>query len=302
MERSESRQPVVRSRRLPSLRAPVAIMAFGGWGDAAEASSTALTALVEELSAQPFATIDPDDYYDFTQVRPRVYLDHSSVRQVEWPEASIAYRRRPKAANDVILFRAFEPHLRWVTYTRGILDFFERMRVSTVFTLGSLLADVPHTRSIQLSGFATTQPLCDRLRLLGVPPSQYEGPTGIVGVIHDAALSRGIPSGSIWAAAPHYISSATNPKVALALLEALGSLMEWPLDLSPLRQEARDFENEVNEIIGRNPQASAYVKQLEDRVDQNVTGDIPPMQSNDMLLQDLEEFLRRGREKPRGDA
>lgn len=293
---------VVKHRRLPALRSPVAVMAFAGWGDAAEASSTALSSLVDELSARQFAIIDPDLFYDFTQVRPRVYLDESSVRQIEWPDASIAYRRRPKSPNDIVLFRAFEPHLRWNTYVHGILDFFERLQVTTMITLGSLLAEVPHTRSVQTSGFATTPALRDRLRLMEVPLSRYEGPTGIVGVLHDAAHKRDIPSASLWGAAPHYIASATNPKVALALLESLGSLMDWTLDLSVLRQEAREFEHEVNDIIGRNPQALAYVQQLEQKVDRNATDEIPPMQSNEMLMHDLEEFLRRGRGKPRGDA
>lgn len=293
---------VVRCRRLPALRAPVAIMSFGGWGDAAEASSTALSTLVHEWSAQEFATIDPEEFYDFTQARPRVYLDQSAMRQVEWPEATISYRRRPKATNDVVLFRALEPHLRWATYTNGILDFFERLRVSTIVTLGALLADVPHTRAVQLSGFATSEPLRERLRLLGIPASQYEGPTGIIGALHDIARRRDLPSASLWGAAPHYIASATNPKVALALLEALGSVLEWPLDLGTLRQETRDFEVEVDQIIGRNPQAVAYVRQLEERFDQNTTGEFPPMESNELLMQDLEDFLRKGREKPRGDA
>jgi len=293
---------IVRCRRVPSLRSPVAVLGFGGWGDAAEASSTALTALVDALSAQQFATIDPEDFYDFTQVRPRVYLDSSAVRQLEWPEARFDYRRRQGADNDVVLFRAFEPQLKWGTYTKGILDFFERLGVSSFVTLGSLLADVAHTRPVQLTGFATTEQLRERLQLLGIRASQYQGPTGILGALHDAARRRDLPSASLWAAAPHYIGAATNPTVALALLESLGTFLDWRLDLSALREEAREFQSEVGEIIGRNPQATAYVQQLEQRQDQDDSESTPPMQANEMLMKDLEEFLRRGREKPRGDA
>jgi predicted ATP-grasp superfamily ATP-dependent carboligase len=292
---------VVRCSRVPALRAPIALLSFGGWGDAAQASSTAVTTLSHEWSAQQFATIDPEDFYDFTEVRPRVYLDQSMVREIEWPVGTFSFRRRPKAENDVVLFHAFEPQLRWQTYATGILDFFEKLRVGTMISLGALLADVPHTRPVHLTGFATTDEMQNRLREAGVAPSQYEGPTGIVGVLHDAARRRSIASASLWAAAPHYIAAAANPKVAIALLDTLSKLLDWTLDLSTLRQETKEFEVEVDAIISRNPEASAYVKRLEERsVDDD--GERLPPPSNDLLMHELEEFLRRGREKPRGDA
>lgn len=291
---------IVTHRRLPALRAPVAVLAFGGWGDASQASTTALDALVDEWSAQDFASIDPEEFYDFTEVRPRVYLDNSMVRKLEWPLARFSYRRRPKAENDVILFRAFEPQLRWRTYATGIFDFLEKLHVSTVITLGSLLADVPHTRAVHLSGFATGAEMQAKLRLTGIQPSQYEGPTGIVGVLHDAAREREIASASLWAAAPHYIAATTNPKVALALLEAMSKLLDWNLDLSTLKQEAREFQVEVDAIIQRNPEAAAYVQRLEERSSDG--GEPIPPPSTDLLINDLEEFLRRDRDKPRGDA
>jgi proteasome assembly chaperone (PAC2) family protein len=295
--------PVVKCRRLPSLRTPAAVLAFGGWGDAAEASTTSVSSLVAELSAKEFATIDPEDFYDFTEVRPRVALDEASVRQIEWPEATLSYKKLPKADADIILFQGFEPQLRWKTFTNGLLEFFERLQVSAIYTLGALLADVPHTRTAQLTGFATTAELRERMLVRGIRSSRYEGPTGIVGVLHEASFRRGLPSASLWAAAPHYISSATNPKVALALLEGLTSLMDWSPDLAVAREEARVFEKEVDEILGRNPQAVAYVKQLEERLDRNSPEETPLMPANDMLMHDLEDFLRRGRDnKPRGDA
>jgi predicted ATP-grasp superfamily ATP-dependent carboligase len=294
---------VVRCARVPTLKSPIALLSFGGWGDAAQAASTAVTTLNGEWSAQQFATIDPEEFYDFTEVRPRVYLDRSMVREIEWPVATFSYRRRAKADRDVVLFRAFEPQLRWRTYAAGILDFFEKLQVHTMISLGALLADVPHTKSVHLTGFASTEDLQQRLQLAGVAASQYEGPTGIVGVLHDAARRRDIPSASLWAAAPHYIAAAANPKVALALLDTLGSILSWDLDLSTLRQEAKEFQVEVDAIIGRNPEASAYVKRLEERVEEDDGGDSgPPPPASSDLLQDLEEFLRRGREKPRGDA
>ena len=295
---------VVRCGRLPTLRTPVAILSFGGWGDAAEASTTAVGALVGEWSAQQFATIDPEDFYDFSQVRPRVYLDRSMVREIEWPVGKFSYRRRPKLPNDIVLFRAAEPQLRWQRYSSGILDFLERLHVSTVVTLGSLLADVPHTRPVQLTGFASTDELREKLAHLGINMSQYEGPTGVVGVLHDAAPRRDIPSVSLWGAAPHYIAAATNPKVALALLQALSNLMDWTFDLKTLQQEADEFDVEVDSIIRANPEASAYVRRLEERVGTSAESEGgPQLPPNDVLIRDLEEFLRRGGDdKMRGDA
>lgn len=293
---------VVRHTRLPALRAPIVVMAFGGWGDAAEASSTAATTLANQWNCQSFATIDPDEFYDFTQVRPRVYLSKDMVREIEWPLGTFSFRRRPKAENDVIVFRALEPQLRWQRYSTGILDFLERLHVSMVISLGSLLADVPHTRPVQITGFATTPGLQRKLQAEGVSLSQYEGPTGIVGVLHQAAASRDIPSMSLWAAAPHYISAAANPAVALALLERMAVTLSWSLDLSAFRQEVKEFETEVDAIIQSNPEASAYVSQLEDQASQEpVEGPIalPP---NDVLLRDLEEFLRRGPDDGRGET
>lgn len=293
---------IVEHGRLPALRAPVAVLAFGGWGDAAEASTTALTALANQWSCQSFASIDPDQFYDFTQVRPRVYLTSDMVREIEWPSATFSFRRRPKAENDVIVFRAFEPHLQWKLYTNGLLDFLEQLRVSTIVSMGSVLAEVPHTRPVHLTGFATTPQLQQRLQSSSIRLSPYEGPTGIVGVLHHAAKTRNIPSMSLWAATPHYISATANPTVALALLEHLATTLNWSLDLGSLRQESKDFDVEVDSIIRANPEASTYVTQLEetsDSEDRPSSGE--PLPSNDVLLNDLEEFLRRGREN-RGET
>ena len=279
-------------------------MSFGGWGDAAEASTTAVAALVREWSAHEFATIDPEEFYDFSEVRPRVYLDNSMVREIEWPVGKFSYKKRAKQPNDAVLFQAPEPQLRWKRYTSGILDFFERLQVSSLVTLGSLLADVPHTLPVQMTGFANNDDLRQRLEQIGIGASRYEGPTGIVGVIHDAARRRDIPSLSLWGAAPHYIAAATNPKVSLALLEAVAKIMDWDLSLDVLREETAEFETEVNSIIRGNPDASAYVRRLEEGASSDIdTGTGPQLPSNDVLIRDLEDFLRRGGdEKSRGDA
>ncbi|HEV3311367.1 MAG TPA: PAC2 family protein [Chloroflexota bacterium] len=292
---------IVRCSRMPTLRAPVAIFSFDGWGDAAEASSTAVNTLIGEWDAHTFATIDPEDFYDFSEVRPRVFLDQTMTRDLHWPVGTFSYRRRPKAKNDVVLFRASEPQLRWRSYGDGILEFLEKLNVSAMVSLGSLLADTPHTRPVHVTGFATDEGLRQRLLDLSISLSQYEGPTGIIGVLHDAARRREVPSVSLWAAAPHYIAAATNPKVALTLLETLGLMMDWSLDLGTLRQETRDFEREVDSIIEANPEASAYVRRLEERSadDPGIGG---PMPTSGSLIQDLEDFLRRGGDTPRGDA
>jgi proteasome assembly chaperone (PAC2) family protein len=279
---------------LPDLRSPVVVAAFAGWNDAGEAATMALNTLETQWNAQEFASIDPDEFYDFTQVRPRVSLDMQMVRVIEWPANTFRFHRAPAQQHDIVLLRGVEPHLRWRRYVGGIMELFERLDVSLLVTLGALLADVPHTQPVQLTGFATDEHLLSRLRAIGVELSRYEGPTGIVGVLHDAAQQRGLPAMSLWAAAPHYIAVAANPTVALALLEGLAQVLDWSFDLSALRQASHQFNQQINAIIAANPEAAAYVARLE-----QATGEVnqSPLPSHDVLLRDLEEFLRRRRQE-----
>lgn len=283
---------VVQCRRLPALRSPAMVMAFGGWSDAAEAATTAVSTLDQMWDGRHFASIDPEDFYDFTQVRPRVYFTENMNRAIEWPSSWFSYHRHPKQEHDVVLLRSMEPQLRWRTFSEGIMSFAERLNASCIVSLGALLADVPHTRPVQLTGFGTGF-LQGKLRSLGISMSQYEGPTGILGVLYEAATRRGIPAMSLWAAAPHYISTATNPHVSIGLLEGLQQAMGWSLDLSSLRDEARQFTLEVNAIIQANPEASAYVTRLEEAAQSGQPS--PGGPPTEVLLTELEEFLRRRR-------
>ncbi len=274
-------------------------MAFGGWSDAAEAATAAVTLLSDQWTCQPFAYVEPDEFYDFTQVRPRVHLTSDMIRAIEWPTSVFRYRRRPRFDHDVITFRAFEPQLRWKQYVQGVMDFLERVHAGRLVTLGALLAAVPHTRPVPMTGFATDSGLQDKLREMGISLSSYEGPTGIIGVLHDAARERGLPSMSLWGAAPHYIANASNPKVSLALLERISAAFGWSLDLSAFAREVREFENEVEAIIQANPEASAYVARLEEAADQEQQDEAAtPLPSNEVLLQDLEDFLKRRGNRP----
>ena len=250
---------VVSCARIPTLRAPIAVIAFGGWGDGAEAWTIALNTLAAQWQCQEFASIDPDEFYDFTQVRPRVHFTEDMGRDIDWPSSTFSFRKRPKAKNDVVTFTAAEPHLRWKRYSDGIIDFFERLNVSLLVSMGSVLADVPHTRPVQLTGFASDNDLRDKLRASGADLSSYQGPTGMLGVIHAIASKRGIPALSLWGAAPHYISAAANPTVALAMLEGLATTLDWSLDLGGFRNGAKEFQSEVDAIIQANPDATAYV-------------------------------------------
>jgi predicted ATP-grasp superfamily ATP-dependent carboligase len=292
---------VVRCARRPTLRDPIAIIAFGGWGDAAEASTTAVATLASIWNAQIFATIDPDEFYDFTEVRPRVFLTDSMTRDVEWPVGMFSFRRRPRSPNDVIMFQALEPQLRWRLYTKAFIDFLRSMNVSLMMSMGSLLADVPHTKPVRISGFATTSDLQSRLRAARVATTSYEGPTGILGVLHREAVNQSLPSLSLWAAAPHYIAASTNPAVALGLLRTLADLTGWSLDLGHFRQEVKTFQAEVDAVIQSNPEALAYIRQLEDQIEETAEHD-QSLPSHETLLKDLEEFLRRDRsnDDPRG--
>src|SRR6202011_6113550 len=207
-------QPLIWEHRPDGLRAPALICAFTGWNDAGDAASTALSFLGGSLGATRFAQVDPEDFYDFQTVRPKVKLVDGE-REIVWPAVEIFVARVPRAPRDLVLLGGPEPSLHWRSFTTLITDLAEALGVQLVVSLGALLADVPHSLPVQISGSASDPALTERL---GLPPSGYEGPTAIVGVLHASCAARGIPSASLWASVPHYVAAAPNPKAALALL------------------------------------------------------------------------------------
>jgi proteasome assembly chaperone (PAC2) family protein len=285
----------------PPLKQPVLIAAFAGWSDAAQAATSAARYLAGVWEANRFADIDPEEFYDFTENRPHVKLTEGDLREITWPQNECYYFRRDGADHDFIIFVGVEPNLRWKLFTEQLLEIIRRQKVSVVLTLGGLLADVPHTRPVRVTGNATSEQAARQLRGLSVSTPRYEGPTGIMGILHDTLRRNDIAAASIWANVPHYISAAANPKATVAILERLEGLFSLDLDLRELRGAADRFEAEVSEAVAGDPDAAAYVRQLEERADAqqeplDVEPPPPPLPSSDVVVKELEEFLRRQRE------
>ncbi len=295
--------PYTHIEQIPALRSPLLVVAFAGWNDAAESATTAARVLIEKWSAQRFADIEPEDFYDFTSTRPTVSVGPDYQRNLSWPTNSFFYHADPALEHDVIVVVGTEPQLKWRTFTTEIMDVAKQCGVAEVLTLGALLADTPHTRPVPLIGFATDTALLEQLRALGVGPTRYQGPTGILGVIHDAARQASLPAISLWASVPHYLGISQNPKVADALLRVVDSLFGLGLDLSDIERAVQRFEQQISAIIATNPEAEAYLKELERRADAVAEGQpeegaepsaLPP---SELLINDLEDFLKRRREQ-----
>jgi proteasome assembly chaperone (PAC2) family protein len=291
-------QPLRWERRPDGLRAPALVCAFKGWNDAGEAATSALTFMGASLDASRFALIDPEEFVDFQSTRPSVRLVDGLSRKIEWPEFEFYEARVPRAPRDLILLSGPEPAMRWRTFCDTVIELAEAIGVQMVVTLGALLADVPHTRPVSLTGMASDQALIDRL---GLQPPTYEGPTGIVGVLHAACADAGMPSASLWAAVPHYVAVAPNPKGALALLRRLESLVGVTVDAMDLETAAADYDRQVTRAVELDPEVQAFVERLERAADEEEadSGDLP---SGDVLAREFQRFLRQRGSGPGGSG
>jgi proteasome assembly chaperone (PAC2) family protein len=291
-------QPLQWEYRPDGLRAPALICAFKGWNDAADSASSALTFVGSALGARRFAAIDPEEFYDFQSVRPRVKLVDNHARAIEWPEVELYEARVPRAPRDLVLLSGTEPSMRWRTFTKVIVELAEVLGTQLVVTMGALLADVPHTRPVSVTGLASDPGLVARL---GLTRSSYEGPTGIVGVLHAACQDAGLPSASLWAAVPHYIAAAPNPKAALALVRKLEGLVGVAVDATDLEDAAADYDRQVNAAVQSDPDVQAFVEQLEQAAGTEASEAPGPLPSGDTIARELQRFLRqRGDEPPGG--
>jgi proteasome assembly chaperone (PAC2) family protein len=289
-------QPLQWEYRPDGLRAPALICAFKGWNDAADAASTAITFVGTALGGRRFATIDPEEFYDFQATRPRIKLVEGQTRQIVWPEVELYEARVPRAPRDLILLAGSEPSLRWRGFCKLIVDVAEAIGVQLVVTLGALLADVPHTRPVAVTGLASDPALVSRL---GLSSSSYEGPTGIVGILHAACQEAGLPSASLWAAVPHYIAAAPNPKAALALVRKLEGLVGVAVDATDLEMAAGDYERQVNVAVQSDPDVQAFVERLEQAASDEPEEESGPLPSGETIARDLQRFLRqRGEDEP----
>ncbi len=283
-------QPLQWEYRPDGLRAPALVCAFKGWNDAADAASSAISFVGGALGARRFATIDPEEFYDFQATRPRVKMVGGQTREILWPEVEIFEARIPRAPRDLILLSGSEPSFRWRTFSLLIAELAEAIGVQLVVTLGALLADVPHTRPVSVTGLASDAGLVARLNL---SQSAYEGPTGIVGVLHGACQDAGLPSASLWAAVPHYIAAAPNPKAALALVRKLEGLVGVAVDATELETAAADYDRQVNVAVQSDPEVQAFVERLEQAAGSEPGEDEGPLPSGDSIARDLQRFLRQ---------
>ena len=286
----------LRIDRRPELTRPVLVAAFRGWNDGAQAATLAAGYLAKTWGAERFAEVDPEDFFDFQATRPHVSLEEGLTRRIDWPETAF-YNARPDGLDrDVVLLLGIEPNLRWRSFSDLVVSLAKDLGVELMITLGALLADVPHTRPAPVTGSATDQELVERL---GLSASRYEGPTGIVGVLHDVCRQREIASASLWAAVPHYVSLTPSPRGALALCERLGTLIGATVDGDELEEAARSYEEQVSEAVASDEETAAYVEELERRADQlEETTELP---SGDALAAELTRFLREREEDGGGE-
>jgi proteasome assembly chaperone (PAC2) family protein len=238
------------------------VCSFSGWNDAGDAASSATTFLATALGAERFARIDSEEFYDFQANRPTVKIDESQARVISWPSVELLEARAPRAPRDLVILQGVEPSMKWRSFSKLVVDLAEALDVQLVVTLGGLLADVPHSLPVSMTGFASDPGLMDRL---GLKPSEYEGPTGIVGVLHAAFAQSALPSASVWASVPHYVASATSPKATLALLRKLELLVGVSIDVSDLERAAQEYERQVTLAVESDPDIQAFVERLERR-------------------------------------
>jgi proteasome assembly chaperone (PAC2) family protein len=290
----------LRIERRPVLASPVFVCSFRGWNDGGQGASLATSFLARTWRAEQFADIDPELFFDFQMTRPHVVLVNGE-RRIDWPENSIQHARVPRAsggeAQDAVLLLGTEPSLRWAAFTRLVSGFANELGASLVVTLGSLLADVPHTRPSPVTASATDPALLEEL---GLRPSRYEGPTGVVGVLHDACRQVGIRSVSLWAAVPHYVSLTPSPRAAQALCDRLAALLDVPIDTGELEEASTAYIQQVSEAVAADEETAAYVNELESRAEEiEEETDLP---SGETLAAELTRYLREREQDGGGDS
>jgi len=274
--------------RKPKLRTPTLVCSFKGWNDAAESASSAVRFLESQWDAERIGAIDPEEFFDFQVTRPTVRLTEGLTREIEWPEFVFSSAELKAAASDVVFLIGSEPNLRWKTFAATVVGAARELDVAQVVSLGALLADVPHTRPVQVTGIAGDASMAERL---GFSQTRYEGPTGIVGVIHDACARDGLESASLWAPVPHYVAAVPSPKASLALIDRIQTLLGVQIELSGLEEASIEYERRLDEAVAAEPEVRALVERLEQQLDDSEIsfGDLP---SGDSIAREFQRFLR----------
>lgn len=282
---------------IPSdLRRPILLAAFAGWNDAAESATSAARFLCQCWSGRRIAQILPEEFFHFGLTRPEVRIQEGTqTREIRWPATEFFVSQEPSLPRDAIVLLGIEPHLKWQAFCGHVLEVARRARVTLVVTLGALLADVPHTRPVRITGVSSDRELAAHLR---TTPTRYEGPTGIVGVLNDACRRGGLPVVSLWASVPHYVSEVSNPHAVLALVRRVLDFLEWRTDLGELEAAAAEFDRQLNRILSQKPEVARYIEELERREDKaeapegEPPGEVPGAAQ---LIREVEQFLREHR-------
>jgi proteasome assembly chaperone (PAC2) family protein len=271
---------------LPVLRNPVAIAAFEGWNDAADASTAAVEHLEQVWTARPVTALDPEEFYDFQVNRPIVSMAEGQTLNVEWPTTRFSVATPPGTDRDVLLIRGIEPSMRWRTFCGEVLELCHSLEVHRIVLLGALLADVPYTRPLPISGSASNREAAERYHLI---PTRYDGPTGIVGVLQEASTRAELDALSFWVHVPHYANNPPCPKATLALLHRVEDVLDLPVPMADLAEESAEWEERLRTAAEQDAELAEYVRELEERV-----GDegLQPL-SGDEIAQEFEKYLRR---------
>jgi len=275
----------VEYRARPTVTTPAVICAFSGWNDGGEGATAAVRYLREQWGARRFASIDPEEFYDFQVHRPTVRLVDGETRRLDWPRNDFWWAR--VGERDVVLFSGVEPNVRWRTYCEQILTLCSDLEASVIMTLGAFLADVPHTMAAPVTASSADPAWTVRTDMV---PARYEGPTGVVGVLNDLAGRSGMPAVSIWAASPHYLPQTSNPRVALALMERVRDLLDVEVDTTEVQLVTRGWEQQVEEVIGEDGNLGDYVRRLEDASEEDDDDDTEV--SGEDLAAEFERYLR----------
>jgi predicted ATP-grasp superfamily ATP-dependent carboligase len=266
------------------------VCAFQGWNDAGDAASSAVSFLASALDARRFARIDSEEFYDFQANRPCIQFNDAKERKILWPTVEVFEAPAPRAPRDLVLVQGVEPSMRWRAFSSHLVDLAEALGVQLVVSLGALLGDVPHTRPVAMTGHASDPSLVEGL---GMQTSTYEGPTGIVGVLHNACAQAGLPSASLWAGVPHYVAAAANPKAALALVRRVEGLIGVSVDVSELESAATDYERQVGLAVQSDPDIQAFVERLEQAAESDEEASPEEVPSGDILAREFQRFLRQ---------
>lgn len=307
------------------LRNPVLVAAFGGWNDAADAATTAIKFLIDRWKPLRFGDIDGEEFFLYTETRPTVQISKGTVRRLIWPGGRfLAHIGDAKLDHDIVLYLGPEPQLRWKTFAREFLGVCKHLHISEVLLLGAFLANIPHSATVPITGSASHPDLIERLGELDVRDSRYEGPTGMVGVVQETLNQAGIPTASLWAAAPHYLAATPNIKVTAALLTYLNTFLGTDLDLQDIQSDAVRFDEQITVLVERDPEAREYVRKLEKQAEDDDdkeeedgededdddsdmvihpdrVASTGPLPSADSLIRSVEELLRQQREQQQQD-